>query len=75
MQLCSDCQLAERDPAHAVYNRGQLCCAARAVANTPRRLQRQAFDAVTSSMSPLDAHEVRCRAYALLDREPPEMER
>lgn len=69
MQLCSDCQLAERDPLHAVYNRGQLCCAARAVAKSPRSIQRQAFDAVTSSMSPLDAHEVRCRAYALLGAE------
>lgn len=74
MELCNDCQTAERDPLHAVYNRGQLCCAARAVANTPRRLQRQAFDAVTSSMSPLDAHAVRCRAYALMGRDEPEME-
>ena len=75
MNLCPDCTVAERDPAHAVYNRGQLCCAARAVAKSPRSIQRQAFDAVTSGLSPLDAHEVRCRAYALLDREPPEMER
>ena len=66
MELCNDCQTAERDPLHAVYNRGQLCCAARAVANTPRRLQRQAFDAVTSGLSPLEAHEVRCRAYDIL---------
>lgn len=72
MELCNDCQTAERDPLHAVYNRGQLCCAARAVANTPRRLQRQAFDAVTSGLSPLEAHEVRCRAYALLGRDEPE---
>lgn len=75
MELCNDCQTAERDPLHAVYNRGQLCCAARAVANTPRRLQRQAFDAVTSGLSPLEAHEVRCRAYALMGRDEPEMER
>lgn len=73
MELCNDCQTAERDPLHAVYNRGQLCCAARAVANTPRRLQRQAFDAVTSGLSPLEAHEVRCRAYALMGRDEPEV--
>ena len=74
MELCNDCQTAERDPLHAVYNRGQLCCAARAVAKSPRSIQRQAFDAVTSGLSPLEAHEVRCRAYALMGRDEPEVE-
>ncbi len=74
MNLCHDCAIAERDPLHAVYNRGQLCCAARAVAKSPRSIQRQAFDAVTSGLSPLEAHEVRCRAYALMGRDEPEME-
>lgn len=74
MNLCLDCVTAERDPAHAVYNRGQLCCAARAVAKSPRSIQRQAFDAVTSGLSPLEAHEVRCRAYALMGRDEPEVE-
>ena len=72
MNLCPDCATAERDPLHAVYNRGQLCCAARAVAKSPRSIQRQAFDAVTSGLSPLEAHEVRCRAYALMGRDEPE---
>ena len=74
MNLCPDCEAAERDPLHCVYTPA-LCCKARAIAKSPRSIQRQAFDAVTSGLSPLEAHEVRCRAYALLDREPPEMER
>ena len=72
MNLCPDCEAAERDPLHAVYNRGQLCCAARAVAKSPRSIQRQAFDAVCNGLSPLEAHEVRCRAYALMGRDEPE---
>ena len=72
MNLCPDCEAAERDPLHAVYNRGELCCKARAIAKSPRSIQRQAFDAVTSGLSPLDAHEVRCRAYALMGRDEPE---
>ena len=65
MTLCPDCQTAERDPLHCVYT-PQLCCKARAVAATPRRMQRQAFDAVTAGLEPLEAQAVRERAYAIL---------
>ena len=73
MNLCPDCEAAERDPLHCVYTPA-LCCKARAIATSPRSIQRQAFDAVTQGMSPLDAHAVRCRAYALMGRDEPEME-
>ena len=65
MTLCPDCTLAERDPLHAVYT-PQLCCKARAVAATPRAFQRQAFDAVTAGLGPLEAQYVRQRAHDIL---------
>jgi hypothetical protein len=66
MNLCPDCQRAESDPLHAVYTPA-LCCRARAVATTPRRFQRQAFDAATYGLSAEDAHDVRVRAHALIN--------
>lgn len=70
MTPCADCIAAERDP-HGIapINAGRLCCMARAVAGTPRNLQRQAFDAVTRGLSPLDAHAVRVRAHELIRAE------
>jgi hypothetical protein len=65
MKPCADCEQAERDPLHAIYGTG-LCCKARAVARTPRRLQRQAFDAITAGLEPLERQAVREHAYALL---------
>lgn len=67
MTPCPDCLAAERDP-HGIapINAGRLCCAARAIAGTPRKFQRQAFDAVTQGLSPLDAHAVRVRAHELI---------
>lgn len=68
MTLCDDCIAAQRDRhGIGVINAGRLCCMARAVAGAPRKFQRQAFDAATSGLAPLDAHEVRVRAYAILD--------
>lgn len=63
--LCPECEAAERDPLHCVYTTA-LCCKARAVVRSPRCVQRQAFDAVTSGLTPQEAQEVRVRAYALL---------
>ena len=67
MTPCADCERAARDP-HGIapINAGRLCCMARAVAGTPRRLQRQAFDAITTGLSPADAHAVRVRAHELI---------
>lgn len=62
--LCPDCQRAARE-LWPVFGTG-LCCKARAIAGTPRRLQRQAFDALTSGLSPLDAHAVRVRAHEII---------
>jgi hypothetical protein len=68
MNLCPDCIAAEADRyGIGPINAGRPCCMARAVAGTPRKYHRQAFDAATSALSPLDAHEVRVRAYAIID--------
>ncbi len=65
MTLCDDCARAERDPLHCVYTPA-LCCKARAVAATPRKFQRQAFDAVCNGLTPEDADAVRVRAHELI---------
>lgn len=67
MTPCPDCLAAERDPhGIGVTHAGRLCCAARTIANAPRNLQRQWFDALTGELSPLDAQAVRERAHALI---------
>jgi len=65
MELCPDCERADRDPLHAVYT-AALCCRGRAVATTPRRKQRDAFAAATDGLSDADTEAVRQRAYALI---------
>lgn len=65
MTLCPECQRAELDPLHCVYGRG-LCCRARAIMATPRRMRRQAADAVLTGLSPLERHQVRIRCEELL---------
>lgn len=65
MELCGECKKAEVYANHAIYTPA-LCCRARSLAGTPRRLQRQAFDAVTAGLSPQDAHAVRVRAHELI---------
>lgn len=65
MELCPDCLAAESDRLHAVFT-AALCCKARAIAGTPRRFQRQAFDALTADLAPADAQAVRVRAHALI---------
>lgn len=67
MTPCDDCLAAERDPhGIGVSWRDRLCCIARDLALTPRRLQRQAFDAVTAGMAQADVEAVRERARALV---------
>ena len=69
LELCDDCLAAERDPhGIGITHAGRLCCMARAVAGSPRRSQRQAFDAATAHLSPLDAHALRVRAHEIIRR-------
>ena len=53
VNLCPDCATAERDPRTPSTTAGNCAAPREAIASTPRRLQRQAFDAVTQGMSPL----------------------
>jgi hypothetical protein len=68
MNLCLDCEAAARDPhGIGVTHKGRLCCIARSIMSTPRRIRRQAADAMCAGMTPLDAHAVRVRCEELLE--------
>lgn len=67
MTLCDQCRRAERE-LWPIYG-PDLCCKARSVANTPRVLMPQAYDAAITGLDEAQAAWVRDRAYALIAEE------
>ena len=68
MTLCPDCQRAEDDRLHAIYT-GQLCCYARALIASPKRLRRDQAFALKRSLTPDEWRQVKARLDVLTDRE------
>jgi hypothetical protein len=70
MIICPECQRAEDERLHPVYT-GQLCCYARALMASPKRMRREQSHALRSSLSAPEWTQVNARLDVLKAREKP----
>jgi len=68
MTLCPDCQRAEDDRLHPIYT-GHLCCYARALMASPRRVRRDQAFALKRSLTPEEWRQVKARLDVLVESE------
>lgn len=66
--ICRDCEIAERDPLHAIY-RGLPCCEARHLMALPAKFRREVAAKLKSCSSVEWWHDMRERLDVLMERE------